>query len=684
MISGIEFGSIGFYLSALGYLAFWGLLLTVRTKSVQKHLLSILIIFNVLWSLINADPSNIPIISASSFAAETTQKIIMLLFLFAAYGDSTLTIRQFCTNPKVGIAIGTVLIWLAVSLFGNLDVQVRVIGTLLLVIVLLAMIEGIYRKSAQQRWAFKPLIVAFGVCLLIDFYLLAEAALLGSIHHLTWQTRGYVHLALLPFLVIATKRIKSWSINVFVSRDIVLQSSLVMAAGFYLCTLSLAGYYVSYIGGSWTSVMQIMLVTLGISIFSVFFFSEAIRRKSRVFIEKHFFANTFDYRKKWVELTAELKTIEIADQNAPEVCLRAWCKAIGYQDGALIKTQGDFFKLLANTDKFNYGNQISDVLKAYQVNFANKTWLIDFSNTKDKDVSLLLQNIDAEKLGFQLLIPILSKSKHWGFCLLKPKANERLALNWELRDYLIAVTEQISSYLFMSEASKTLSENAQFMAFSRMSAFVVHDLKNVKAQIDMLLKNAQKHRHNPEFIDDAFSTIEAMQSRLGNMLGQLTNKQSNHEQTRRVMVGELLSQIINERCQTLQPSPELQVLQDGQLQVDVERFGNVVFHLIDNAQQATADDGAVKVIVRQSNSNMIIEIADTGCGMTAEFIRDRLFKPFDTTKGNAGMGIGAFDAQTFVQSMLGHLDVKSTVGVGTTFTLQLPINYNQTNTRNVV
>lgn len=684
MISGIEFGSIGFYLSALGYLAFWGLLLTVRTKSVQKHLLSILIIFNVLWSLINADPSNIPIISASSFAAETTQKIIMLLFLFAAYGDSTLTIRQFCTNPKVGIAIGTVLIWLAVSLFGNLDVQVRVIGTLLLVIVLLAMIEGIYRKSAQQRWAFKPLIVAFGVCLLIDFYLLAEAALLGSIHHLTWQTRGYVHLALLPFLVIATKRIKSWSINVFVSRDIVLQSSLVMAAGFYLCTLSLAGYYVSYIGGSWTSVMQIMLVTLGISIFSVFFFSEAIRRKSRVFIEKHFFANTFDYRKKWVELTAELKTIEIADQNAPEVCLRAWCKAIGYQDGALIKTQGDFFKLLANTDKFNYGNQINDVLKAYQVNFANKTWLIDFSNTKDKDVSLLLQNIDAEKLGFQLLIPILSKSKHWGFCLLKPKANERLALNWELRDYLIAVTEQISSYLFMSEASKTLSENAQFMAFSRMSAFVVHDLKNVKAQIDMLLKNAQKHRHNPEFIDDAFSTIEAMQSRLGNMLGQLTNKQSNHEQTRRVMVGELLSQIINERCQTLQPSPELQVFQDGQLQVDVERFGNMVFHLIDNAQQATADDGAVKVIVRQSNSNMIIEIADTGCGMTAEFIRDRLFKPFDTTKGNAGMGIGAFDAQTFVQSMLGHLDVKSTVGVGTTFTLQLPINYNQTNTRNVV
>ena len=684
MISGIDFGSIGFYLSALGYLAFWGLLLTVRTSSVQKHMLSILIIFNVLWSLVHADPSNIPIISASSFAVETIQKIIMLLFLFAAYGDSTLTIRQFCTNPKVGITLSTVVVWLAVSLFTNLDVQVRVIGTLLLVIVLLAMIEGIYRKSAQQRWAFKPLIVAFGVCLLIDFYLLAEAALLGSIHHLTWQARGYVHLALLPFLVIATKRIKSWSINVFVSRDIVLQSSLVMAAGFYLCTLSLAGYYVSYIGGSWTSVMQIMLVTLGISIFSVFFFSEAIRRKSRVFIEKHFFANTFDYRKKWVELTAELKTIEIADQNAPEVCLRAWCKAIGYQDGALIKTQGEFFKVLAHTQSFNYDNQINEVLKSYQTYFANKTWLIDFANSKDKDVNLLLPKINPEKLGFQLLIPILSKGQHWGFCLLKPKANEQLALNWELRDYLIAVTEQISSYLFMSEASKTLSENAQFMAFSRMSAFVVHDLKNVKAQIDMLLKNAQKHRHNPEFIDDAFATVAAMQTRLGNMLGQLTNKQSNQEQTKRIRVGELLTQIIQERCQSLLPSPGLQILHDGQLQIDVERFGNVVFHLIDNAQQATADDGSVQVIVDQIENLMIIKIVDSGCGMSAEFIRDRLFKPFDTTKGNAGMGIGAFDAQTFVQSMHGHLSVDSTEGLGTTFTIQLPINYNQTNTRNVV
>lgn len=679
----IDFGSIGFYLSAVGYLCFWGLLLTVRTKNVQKHLLSILIIFNVLWSLVNADPTNIPILSKTSFAAETTQKIIMLLFLLAAYGKSGMNLSQFATNPKVVIAGTGVSLWLIAALFTDLAVQFRVIGTLLLVIVLLAMIEGIYRKAGDQRWAFKPLIIAFGVCLLIDFYLLAEAALLGAIHQNTWQARGYVHLALLPFLVIATKRIKSWSINVFVSREIVLQSSLVMAAGFYLCTLSLAGYYVSYIGGSWTSLMQMLLVTIGISIFSVFFFSEDIRRKSRVFIEKHFFANTFDYRKKWVELTAELKTIDIADQNAPEVCLKAWCKAIGYQDGVLIKTQGEFFKVLATTDKFNCDQSTTNVLKAYRAHFRDKSWLIDFDNVEDSDQQLLLQSKPRTDLGFQLLIPILSKNQHWGFCLLKPQPTEKLTLNWELRDYLNAVTEQISSYLFMSEASQTLSENAQFMAFSRMSAFVVHDLKNVKAQIDMLLKNAQKHRHNPEFVDDAFATIEAMQLRLGNMLGQLTNKQTVTEQAKNIMVGDLLKNIVEERCSNHSPIPELIILNDVQIQVDSERFGNVLYHLIDNAQQATNDDGNVKVTIDSSDNLLKISISDTGCGMTQDFIRDRLFKPFDTTKGNAGMGIGAFDAQSFIHSLQGKLLVDSKVGHGTTFTIELALNYSPVNTRTV-
>jgi signal transduction histidine kinase len=67
-------------------------------------------------------------------------------------------------------------------------------------------------------------------------------------------------------------------------------------------------------------------------------------------------------------------------------------------------------------------------------------------------------------------------------------------------------------------------------------------------------------------------------------------------------------------------------------------------------------------------------VSDNGTGMTEEFISQRLFKPFDTTKGNAGMGIGAYDAKNFMEKIGGQLRVSSEVGLGSTFTLQIPIS----------
>jgi putative PEP-CTERM system histidine kinase len=519
------------------------------------------------------------------------------------------------------------------------------------------------------------LVIAVGGSLLFDFYLLAEAALLGEVNQQTWQARGYVHLMMLPFLVVAVKRIKSWGINVYVSRDIVLQSSMVLGAGVYLCMLAIVGYYLSYFGGDWTTLLQVVFIVCGCLVLSVLLFSNTIRRKSKVFIEKHFFANTFDYRLKWVELSRELKQVEIVDQNAPAVCLQAWCQAIGYSHGALIKFTVDGEpQFLAHTPAYRPQKSDLELTYNYQQAFKNKYWLLDFNDQQDEHVTQLLQQTGLKSVAFSLLVPIQQNNTLWGCCLLQPEVNEKLKLNWELRDYMSAVSEQISSYLFMSEASKALSENAQFIAFSRMSAFVVHDLKNVKAQIDMLLKNAQKHRHNPEFVDDAFATIEAMQHRLQNMLSQLTNKQSGSEHIKRAQIGPMLKTLIDQRCMGQGPTPQLQVKQDCELLIDTERFGNILFHLIDNAQHATPEHGSVVISLDKDQQHMQLEIRDTGCGMSEVFIRDRLFKPFDTTKGNAGMGIGAYDAQNFIVQNGGRLTVQSELNLGSTFTILLPLN----------
>ena len=674
MVIELSPGQTGFLLAALGYLLFFALQLTVRNKTSQKSLLSVYTLFSVFWAIFNGTTQQLTFVSDTSFAIETIQKSFLLMFLLSALSKTDIPLRQWFAVKKVRLTLGILVSWLFFGSFVIDTAGLRLMGTLLLVITMLAMVETLYRQSGAQKWQFKPLIIAIGICLLLDFYLLAEAALLSKINQQTWQARGFIHLFMLPFLVVAVKRVKSWGINVYVSRDIVLQSSLVLAAGIYLCLLAVVGYYLSYIGGNWTSLLQVVFVVIGTAVLGTLFFSDGLRRKGRVFIEKHFFANTFDYREKWVELTRELKQIEFARENTAQVCLNAWCRAIGYSHGALVKWQHDQFQLLATKGQLEITETERKALALVVSEQKNKQWLLDFSDRKDPVVTEMSRLLDNQLPSFSILIPILKNNQLWGFCLLHGLVNEKLRLNWELRDYLNAVTEQIASYLFMDEASKALSENAQFVAFSRMSAFVVHDLKNVKAQIDMLLKNAQKHRHNPEFVDDAFATIEAMQSRLQNMLAQLTNKQSGQEHVKKTALAPLLQALINERCSGSLPTPVLRMESDCLLTIDAERFTNILYHLIDNAQQATADDGRVDVTVRCQEEQLCIQISDTGCGMTEEFIQNRLFKPFDTTKGNAGMGIGAYDALTFVQQQQGQLQVDSTVNQGTTFTILLPLH----------
>lgn len=669
----LDLASLGFGLSAIGYLLFWGLLLTVKARNTQRHLLAVYSLLSVLWGVYYGISSPMPFSVNASFVLETCLQTTTLLFFLSALSRSDISIAQFFNHKKIQLVLSALTIWAIAVLLFSLPFSTRLLGAIIISVISLSVLETLYRKSAEKRWQFKPLLLGFGLNLLFDFYLFAEAALLDRIVPQTWMARGWIHVVTLPLLILSINRIKHWGINVYISRDIVLQSTLMLGAGLYLCLLAVAGYYIKFFGGNWSTLLQIVFLGIGATALIVVAFSEAIRRQFRVFIEKNFFANTFDYREKWVALTHQLSKVSLKDVNTSDICLNAMCGALGYSNGILVKSTAGQFQVLAIRGLLEFNDTTALLIQRYQTECQQKGWLLDFLDVKDLHVKNILETSPQISPNFSLLIPIFQQQQPWGYFLLKPNPTEDLRLNWELRDYLKAVTEQISSYLFLTEASQQLSENAQFMAFSRMSAFVVHDLKNVKAQIDMLLKNAQRHKQNPEFIDDAFTTIEAMQSRLQNMLGQLTNKQAATEQIRLVNLNSLIEKLIAERCQTLLPLPKLQKAESIELQIDPERLENVLYHLIDNAQQATSDDGLIFIRLGTEGELATLTITDTGCGMSEEFIQNRLFKPFDTTKGNAGMGIGAYDALTFAKQYGGSLTVSSEVGKGTTFTMQLPL-----------
>ncbi|EHQ53744.1 periplasmic sensor signal transduction histidine kinase, partial [Ectothiorhodospira sp. PHS-1] len=216
------------------------------------------------------------------------------------------------------------------------------------------------------------------------------------------------------------------------------------------------------------------------------------------------------------------------------------------------------------------------------------------------------------------------------------------------------------------------SEARQFEAFNRLSAYVVHDLKNLIAQLSLVVSNAQRHGDNPAFLKDAIGTVENAVARMNKLMLQLRTGDPGRDITP-VDMGPLAVRAV---AQALGRAPKPELAHNGEpipVLADPERLLSVMNHLIQNAQEATPPEGEVRLGLWRDSRQAYLEIRDTGTGMTSEFIRERLFRPFDTTKGLTGMGIGAYESREFVRALGGDLEVWSEPGVGSRFRISVPL-----------
>ena len=270
-----------------------------------------------------------------------------------------------------------------------------------------------------------------------------------------------------------------------------------------------------------------------------------------------------------------------------------------------------------------------------------------------------------------LLVPLMLHGKLFGLvALARPRA--RIGLNWEIRDVLKIAGSQAASYLAHRESLDTLTVARQFESFNRMSTFIVHDLKNLVFQLSLLLSNAEKHRANPAFQQDMLATLEHSVQKMKTLLQKLARGEA-PDAAAPLRLDGLLQQAVAAKA-SLAPAPQLEIV-DGELTVlaDRLRLERVLGHLIQNAIEATASSGRVAVLLRREQRTAVVELSDTGAGMSEQFIRERLFKPFDSTK-TAGMGIGVFESREYLREVGGSLEVRSEPQVGTTFRVILPLH----------
>ena len=682
--------NLGFYsyLSAtIAYGVFALLLLFSWRESLQGKLLFIVMLVSACWALIAVKISlydEFYLLYYQLF--EVIRYIAWYVFLLKLFdaalsgSDQKKNSYQKFIRWALPLTVGFAIFLIFNEIFAGVfslagRFVLGIAGNLILALISLAILEQLFRNmSAHYLWATKYLFFGAGGMFAFDFYMYADALLFRSIDQDLWEARGFVHLVGVPLLTIASARIKNWSLNIFVSRDIVLNTTAILAGGFYLLVMAAAGYYLREYGGSWGRVGQVMLIILAVVFLFAAISSSQLRAWIRVFLGKHFYKNKYDYRIEWLMLTESLND-SAPGKDHYQAVIQAMAHIVDARAG----------QLWLRDDKGGFNNAAAWDCQQLSEVMPSSTSLIKYLDNKGFVINLLeIESRVDEYEGLNLpewltqvdypwlIIPLDGAGEIFGFVVLASPLVVR-PINWEDRDLLKAAAKQVASHLMVLMTSAQLAEAKQFEVFSRLSAFMVHDLKNIAAELELVSRNAKKHTGNPAFIEDAFETVENASADISRLLEQLRNKKAQDEKKVRVDLVALIEEVIASKQHQL-PLPGFHSFtQDSFVTLEKGRLRNVLAHLVDNAQQATEDDGEVLLTLSASENMHVIEIRDSGHGMNEDFIRERLFKAFDTTKGNAGMGIGMFESREFIRRLGGDIRVQSKPEKGSIITLNIPI-----------
>lgn len=540
-------------------------------------------------------------------------------------------------------------------------------------ILALVLVEQAYRNIPQHaRWGMKPLCLGLAGVFAFDLYLYADAFLFSRMNPDVWTARGIAHAFVIPFIAVSAARNPEWSFEIAVSRRVVFHSAALVAAGAYLLLVAAAGYYLRYFGGSWGRAIEVTFVFAALLALATLLVSGSLRSKLRVFLNKNFFSYRYDYRDEWLRITRALSSHD-SQAGVQVSAIRALADLLESPGGWLwLRAGGGDYRPAArlNLPERTETEPARGGLASF---LAATTWVVDLDewrNDPDKYEDLVVPGWLLATTEARFIVPLTTAEGLIGFMVLaRPRA--RVDVNWEVNDLLKTAGRQAASYLGQMQAVEALLEAKKFDAFNRMSAFVVHDLKNLVAQLSLLLRNAEKHHDNPEFRKDMLETIDHVVERMKKLLLQLREGTTPVDAPRPVDLARVIERIARAKAGHL-PALELDLEPDVRCAGHDERLERVIGHLVQNALDATGKSGRVWVRLWREGGSAKIEVGDSGHGMSPEFVRDRLFKPFQSTKA-AGMGIGAYESAQYLSELGGSITAESEPNVGTRMHVTLPL-----------
>jgi putative PEP-CTERM system histidine kinase len=527
------------------------------------------------------------------------------------------------------------------------------------------LLENLYFNTpSDARWHINLLCIALTGLFLYDLVLYADAALFHRVSQTLFVGRASATALAVPLIAVAAARNRRWSIDLHVSRDVVFHTATLVVSGVFLLGLAATGEIFRRGGAQWGYVAEVSLVFAGILIIAVLLTSGSARSRIRAIVVDNFFSHRYDYRREWMRCIDTL-TAPAAHTSLPVRAIRAVAEVVDSPAGVLfVRAPEEVAFQWAGSWNMPAVTQPVPPGHALLAEFRNGDWIVEL----DKVAPVV--EWSSELTRTWLAVPLNHRGSLTGFVVLA-RSRAQFKLDREVFDLLRIIGREVASRVAEQLAAQVLSQTQQLREYSQRFAFVIHDIKNVSGQLSMLLTNAEVHANNPDFQRDMLTTVRASVAKITRLL---TRLQADRQERSRALIQPLqrLRDIVAATSRIAHTVVELS--DDGGsagVAIDPESFDAVVQHLLNNAIEASEPGGPVRVLLRHEALSVVVDIVDEGRGMTPEFIRDELFRPFASTKGG-GHGIGAYQARELLRAAGGDLLVLSRRPGGTTMRLLLP------------
>jgi len=615
--------------------------------------------------------------------AEAARNIAWLVAIYLLFASDGRHASLAPIRPVLLVLAGVEFLHLAIQFLtvGIVDSPARmgvafdftVLCRLLVSVGALVLVHNLYAGASRLsqpmlRWPAAGLAVLW----VFDLNLYTIAYLGGGWPGEIAASRGLAVLALSCLLAIGAAKGRE-ALRFKPSRAVTFQTFSLLVIGAYLVAMVAIAQWLSYAGGDFARLMELGFLTVASALAILILPSRRLRGWLKVTLAKHFFQHRYDYREEWLRFT---RTIGSGGEEALPLGERVVQAVadIAESPAGILLAPGDQGELtLAARWQWGSVDVPSMAVDARSVAFFEREGFIvelDDLRQGDKNEAEFVPEWLRNEPRAWALVPLIHYERLVGMVVLaRPQARRKF--DWEDFDLLRVVGQQLASYLAEHAGQEALAEASRFDDFHRRIAFVMHDIKNLASQLSLLAHNAEIHAEKPAFRADMLVTLKNSADKLNTLLARLSRYGGGHIER----LGEVRGEDIARGAVAHFRGTRQVLLADCQpcvVRANRESLEQVLVHLIQNAVDASEADGAVFLSLTAEGLHARFEVIDSGCGMSPDFVRTKLFKPFVSSKPG-GFGIGAFEARELVRAMQGRLEVESREGLGSRFVVRLPL-----------